>query len=96
MELDSVLRDWPRLLCGMRTRFDVPALHCMRAQVAGMGRVPQRFTQPQSLTGALTLLAGARHNDLSTAVAVAVSIACLVFVAARPGPALLSAAQARA
>ena len=96
MELDSVLRDWPRLLRGMRTRFDVPPLHHLRAQVAGMGRVSQRVTQPQSLIGALTLLAGARHNDLSTAMAVAVSIACPGLVALGPCPAVLSAAQARA
>jgi len=96
VELDSVLRDWPRLLRGMRTRFDVPPLHHLRAQVAGMGRVSQRVTQPQSLIGALTLLAGARHNDLSTAMAVAVSIVDHVLVAPRPRPALLGAAQARA
>ena len=51
VELDSVLRHWPRLLRGMRTRLNVPALHRVRPPVAGLGRIPHVGTRAQELIG---------------------------------------------
>jgi hypothetical protein len=86
VELDSLLRDRPRLLRLVRTRLDVPALPRLRAQIAGMERVRhQAVADPKKLTGALTLRAGAGDNDASTLMS-----AAQFSVITRPEPLLVA------
>jgi hypothetical protein len=49
VELDSLLRDWPRLLRLVRARLDVPPLPRLRAPLPGVGSLNQTVAHARRL-----------------------------------------------